>query len=138
MLDTSQTEQEAYALGFSIGQVPTKQWDAYTWGVLYTDDTCMAEYDREEGRGFAEVDHARVKELLLLSVQGEISHVMRVPQDATPVFFRRRSIAINLMQEESSQRPTVHCIGWKRGNETVYLFISDDGSTLLTNDLQAV
>lgn len=137
MLDTAQTEQEAYSLGFSIAHTPT-QHEAYTWGALYTDDTCIAEYDREEGRGFAEVDQARVKTLLLLSLQDGASHSVNIPQGATPVFFRRRSIEIDPLQGESTQRPTIHCIGWKKGDEAIYLFVFDDGSTLLTDNLQAV
>jgi hypothetical protein len=137
LLDTAQTEQEAYSLGFSIAHAPT-QHEAYTWGALYTDDTCIAEYDRKEGRGFAEVDHARVKTLLLLSLQDGASHSVNIPQGATPVFFRRRSVEINPLADESTPRPTVHCIGWKRDDKAVYLFISDDGSTLLSDDLQAV
>lgn len=112
--------------------------DVYTWGALYDDNSCIGEYDRLEGRGFAEVESARVKELLLLSLQGDSAHSVKIPQGATPVFFRRRSIEINPLQGSSEARPTVHCIGWKRGDEAVYLFIFDDGSTLLTNDLQAV
>lgn len=137
MLDTAQTEQEAYSLGFSVGRTPTQR-EAYTWGALYTDDTCIAEYDREEGRGFAEVDQARVKTLLLLSLQDGASYSVNIPQDATPVFFRRRSIEIDPLQGESSPRPTVHCIGWKSDDTATYLFILPDGSTLLTDDLQAV
>jgi hypothetical protein len=129
--------EDTYNLGVIADQT-FKQRDAYTWGVQYVDDTCIAEYDREEGRGFAEVEQSRVKVLLLLSLAGDVFHSVDIPQGATPIFFRRRSIAINLLQEESSPRPTVHCIGWKRGDEAIYLFVFDDSSTLLTTDLQAV
>lgn len=112
--------------------------DVYTWGALYDDDACIGEYDRLEGRSFVEVESARVKELLLLSLIGGSTHSVKIPQGATPVFFRRRSLEINLVQEESTPRPTVHCIGWKRGDEAIYLFVFNDGSTLLTTDLQAV
>ncbi len=115
-----------------------KTQDAYTWGAMYSDSTCIAEYDRPEGRGFAEVDQIRVKELLLLHLAGGTSHSVHIPQGATPVFFRRRSVTISPLAGESTPRPTTHCIGWKRGDEAIYLFVFDDGSTLLSNDLQAV
>jgi hypothetical protein len=77
--------------------------------------------------------------VLLLPLQGMgSSHRVDVPAGATPIFFRRRSVEINPLQGETGNRTTTHCIGWKRGDEAVYLFVFDDGSTLLTNDLQAV
>jgi hypothetical protein len=113
--------------------------DAYTWYALYEDDDIISEHDRPEGRGFAEVDSTRVKALVLIPSQGTgATHQIELPQDATPVFFRRRSIEIDPLQGESTQRPTIHCIGWKKGDEATYLFVFDDGSTLLTDNLQAV
>lgn len=113
--------------------------DAFTWYALYENDDFISEYDRPEGRGFAEVESARVKTLLLIPCRGmEASHRVDVPAGATPIFFRRRSVEINPLQEETGNRTTTHCIGWKRGAQAVYLFVFDDGSTLLTNELQAV
>lgn len=136
MLDTAPTEQEAYSLGFSIGHTPTQ--DAYTWCVLCTDGTVLREYDRPEGRGFAEVAGLPLAHILLLPLQGNASHSIDIPQGATPVFFRRRSIEINPFAGESKTRPTWHCIGWKNDEEAVYLFVSERGSAFRTNDLQAV
>lgn len=116
-----------------------KAQDAYHWWAVYTDDSCIGELDRDEGRGFAEVDQARVKTLVLLPCKGDgPSHGVDIPQGAIPVFFRRRSVEINPLAGENTPRPTTHCIGWKRGEQAVYLFVFDDGSTLLTSDLQAV
>ena len=116
-----------------------KTQDFYTWSVLCADGTVLCEYDRPEGRGFAEVASLPPVGLLLLPLQGiGPSHRVDVPQGATPVFFRRRSVTISPLAGESAPRPTTHCIGWKHGDEAVYLFVFDDGSTLLTSDLQAV
>jgi hypothetical protein len=112
--------------------------DVYTWDACYTDGSFIAEDDREEGRAFSEVDKGRVQALRLFHCKAGPSHRVDVPRGAQPVFFRRRSITIDPLQGESSPRPTVHCIGWKRGEEAVYLFVLDDGSTLLTDNLQAV
>lgn len=113
--------------------------DAYTWSVFYDDASLMSEYDREEGCGFADVDQSRVKALFLFPTCGEglPYNSVAIPQGATPVFFRRRSIELSLSGDEG-KRSTTHCIGWKRDDEASYLFIFDDGNTLLTNNLQAV
>lgn len=113
--------------------------DVYTWHALYGDDGCISEFDRPEGRGFAEVDSARVKTLLLTPIAGEGSlYRVDIPAGAQPVFFRRRSIVIGLLPEGEQGRTTAHCIGWKRNEEASYLFVFDDGSAFLTNELQAV
>jgi hypothetical protein len=114
--------------------------DAYTWGAIYTDGSSIGEYDDPGGLGFAAVDSTQVKRLGLLNASSPhlASHSVDIPPGATPIFFRRRSIELGPIVGEEQGRSTVHCIGWKRGDEAVYLFVYDDGSTLLTNDLQAV
>jgi hypothetical protein len=119
--------------------VEKPQQEAYTWYALYKDDDIISEYDRPEGRGFVEVDQDRVKALVLIPSQVTgATHQVEVPHGATPIFFRRRSITIDPLQGETGNRVTTHCIGWKRGDKAMYLFIHGDGSTLLSTDLQAV
>jgi hypothetical protein len=113
--------------------------EAYTWAAIYTDGSFIAEYEPgcPEGHGFAEVDSTRVKQMRIASNDLHLrSHYIEIPEGATPVFFRRRSIALQPSGGETL--PTAHCIGWKQGESAVYLFVFNDGSTLLTNDLQAV
>jgi hypothetical protein len=113
--------------------------DAYTWSVWCADGTVLCEYDRPEGRGFAEVASLSVVGILLLPLQGvSPSYRVDIPQGAQPVFFRRRSVTVSPLAGESEPRPTTHCIGWKKDEQAVYLFVFDGGSTLLTSDLQAV
>ncbi len=125
--------------------------DIYEWHVTYTDGSVISEYDREEGRGFAEVGNKPVKAMVIkplvlgkfpeLPVLEKLAeHCVLIPEGATPVFFRRRSLSVevHMVDEQDHFRSTVHCIGWKREGKAVYLFVFDDGSTLLTNDLQAV
>ncbi len=114
--------------------------DVYTWGAIYTDRPSVTEYGRVEGRGFAEVESTRARRLVLLNASNPhlASHSVDVPPGAIPVFFRRRSIELDPLAGEEQSRRTVHCIGWKRDKQAVYLFVFDDGSTLLTDDLQAV
>lgn len=138
-------EQSIFDLGLATGQTcglraPTQQ-DTYTWQVQYTDGTLTNEYDeaRPDGREWSAREEKSVQSIILLPVeQATEVHSIPIPEDATPIFFRRRSIAFNPNTGEQQSRPTVHCIGWKRNTEAVYLFVFDSGQTLLTNDLQAV
>ncbi len=117
----------------------SKVTDAYTWQVTYQDGSSLPEYDSEEGatsRGFAEVRSESVSMLSLLG-QGR-GYSVHIPEGALPVFFRRRSITLSVTEEGEGARETTHCIGWSRGESGVYLFVHDDGSTLLTDDFQAV
>ena len=110
--------------------------DIYTWRVTYQDGTQLEEEDAASG--FMGVDQERVKSVELIPAWGDDNHRVIVPSGAQPVFFRRRSLVINPTTEQTEQASTIHCIGWKREQDTVYLFVKDDGSTLLSNDLQAV
>jgi hypothetical protein len=109
--------------------------DAYTWCAKYHDGTQIPEYDEScpNGRGFAEVSASQVATLELSS-----AHKVAVPHGATPVFFRRRRMELNPNDDNVVSSTTTHCIGWKKGENACYLFVSEDGSTLLTNDAQAV
>lgn len=113
--------------------------DAYSWLVIYQNGTEFHEFDEPGtiGRGFAEVDSTHVEKLAL--VTGTFpAFVVNVPEEATPIFFRRRSISLNLIDESMTRQGTVHCIGWKHEEKATYLFVFEDGSSLLTDDLQAV
>ena len=109
--------------------------DLYQWVVIYQDGTFTEEFDalRPDGRGFSEIEE---KPIMGIELWGKSLSIRRVsvPKDAQPIFFRRRYIGL----DGSGQQRTVHCIGWKRGEAGVYLFVFDDGSTLLSDDLQAV
>lgn len=107
----------------------------YTWQALYSDDSRLDEHDAVQG--FASVDQERVAILSLLS-NGVPVHSVTISGGAQAVFFRRKSLVLNLMDESAKQGQTIHCIGWKRGEEAAYLFVFANGTTLLTSDLQAV
>lgn len=117
--------------------------DQYEWFVQYKDASWHAEFDetRPDGRGFLEIDQAQIQRIALGFYDGEYFHFyhqVAVPEGAQPVFFRRRTRTISPALQEIIQTDTIHCIGWKAGEVAVYLFIHADGSTLLTDDLQAV
>jgi hypothetical protein len=114
--------------------------DLWTWCAIYKDGGALYEYD-EDGteHGFREVKPDQVEALCLLpSSTEQKSYEVKVdPTKVAPVFFRRRSIHIRSDGEEGG-RSVIHCIGWEGRNKSSYLFVFEDGSTLLTDDLNAV
>ena len=108
--------------------------ELYTWKIVYTDNSMLAEYDdtRLDGRGFAEVGEKPIRAITLAT------HSIVIPEGATAFFTRRKTLAANLAEGTQETSIKAHILGWKRGDEGTYLFIFEDGSTLLTNDLQAV
>jgi hypothetical protein len=114
--------------------------DLWTWCAIYKDGKVLYEYD-EDGteHGFREVQPDQVESLCLLpSSTDQKSYTVRVnPKKVTPVFFRRRSIHMRSDGEEAG-RSVIHCIGWEDKDKSSYLFVFEDGSTLLTDDLNAV
>jgi hypothetical protein len=117
------------------------QKDTFTWHVEYKDGATLHEHDGIDspGRGFAEVDQAQVKTVVLSlpTLPPQPMHHVVIPEDASPVFFRRRRIELNPNTGKQTQM-TIHCIGWRNGNHGIYLFACDDGSTLLTSDFNAI
>lgn len=114
--------------------------DTYMWLVSRADGTSLQEFDeaRPDGRGWSEIGKDPIKDIFLTTSEGNRVHRVIVPAAATPVFFRRRTVAINPMSGQEEDRSTTHCIGWKYGENAAYLFVFEDGSVLLTNDLQVV
>lgn len=114
--------------------------DLWTWCAIYRDGTVLYEYD-DDGieHGFREVRLDQVESLCLLpSSTEQKSYAVKVdPMKVTPVFFRRRSIHVRLDGGECG-RSVIHCLGWESKSESSYLFIFEDGNTLLSTDRNAV
>lgn len=126
-----------------------KAKDVYTWHVTYRDGSQIHEFDRPEGRGFVEVGEKPVRVVEITPVEvgedfapellaGRRPYRMPIPDGATPIFFRRRSIIIHIESDQMHMQSAIHCIGWKLGEKARYLFIRPDHTTVLTDDLQAV
>lgn len=120
------------------------QRERFTWLVKYKDGTVFQECDESgEGRGFASVRLADVESLALIGKNPE-AFTVRVPEEAEPVFFRRRRVSFAPPEEEAREKLTTHCIGWcfphadGLPDAGVYLFVFEDGSTLVTTDRQVV
>jgi hypothetical protein len=104
--------------------------DAHIWSVTYHDGHKVAEHELPN---FATaVDIGTIKRLDLSGV-----HYVDVPDGAEPVFLRRRCMAVDPNTDRAALS-TVHCIGWKSKSDECYLFVREDGSTLLTSDFQAM
>lgn len=115
----------------------TQVKEAYTWCVTYEDGSRL--FERETRESFSSVvTQQRVMELRLLRASGLARHVVTIPEGALPVFFRRGRVSFNFVENSTSHLPIVHCVGWKRGDDAVYLFVKEDEEILLTTDLQAV
>jgi len=111
--------------------------DAYTWCTLERDQGMLDE--ESAAHGFASALANSVESILLIPTDlGRSVHRVSIPEGASAVFFRRRSVAFH-PDGNTTAGATVHCIGWKRDGENgVYLFVGEDGTTLLTDDMQAV
>lgn len=109
----------------------------YTWSVIYRDDTTMPEFDGNRRRGFKEADNGQIKtvELKPLDNQPLPSHRVNIAEGATPVCFRRHKGMDSITNKPDY---TMHCVGFQCMYDACYLFVYEDGSTLLTSDLQAV
>lgn len=109
----------------------------YTWNAIYRDDTMMSEFDGSRKRGFAEANNGQIKAIELKPLDGQSlpSHRVDIPAGAIPVCFRRYKGVDSITNKPDC---IVHCIGFQYMHDAFYLFVLDDGSTLLTSDLQAV
>lgn len=115
--------------------------DGYVWRVTLANGSEIGEYDenRLDGRGFLEVASQGIRVLEIISLSHPAnSHSVLIPEGAEPVFVRRRPLHIDLNQGSQWTGKSAHCIGWRRDDQGAYLFVFEDGSTLLTNNLQAV
>ena len=80
--------------------------DIYSWRAGYSSlvnkgTAISLEYLDEAHAvgGFASVDLERCTHLALIDQAGKAAHVVEIPGGAKPVFFRRRRISVNVMEE---------------------------------------
>jgi len=119
--------------------------DAYTWRVEYTDGSQLSEIT-DDGviLPFGAVEMGRVRALGVVAVEGEDAPLFMVwiKPGQRPIFFRRRGIELDPNNGKQTALPATTCIGWqetKRGsNVASYLFITPDGTVILTSDPKAV
>jgi hypothetical protein len=126
--------------------------EAFTWRAIYHSGEIVSEFEESRdgsipqlGRGWAEVAAEQVRVVTLENpfLTPYFTQQVVIPEGARPVFFRRRRIEVNPASGESTPMPCIHCIGWvHEGGATdglgCYLFVFDDGSSILTSDLNGI
>lgn len=119
-------------------------WRAYL-DVGAAETLCVDEYDSEypTGRGFALLPQDAVVGLELIPQQDGLRHVAaQLPRyvGMQPVFFRKRFIQFDPVTGEALGQSTIHCLGWTLAEAGVasYCFVFEDGSTLLSENENAV
>jgi hypothetical protein len=114
--------------------------DRWTWVARRTDGTDYPEIGPDGiARGWAEAG-ADIRAIWLLPQGGgeRMPVAVWVPAGATAVCFRRRRRALSLGGRAGAEQPSLTVVGWERGDQAVYLFVDDDGSSILTTDREAV
>ncbi len=112
--------------------------DSYSWVALYSNGETLGEHDGG-GQPFAAVDLSRLAAVVLVPNRPGFPQIhVRIGPGMRPIFFRRRSIALDPNSGESSHLPSVTVIGWQKTvagrNVKSFTWIFDeDGSIALTD-----
>lgn len=106
--------------------------DLWRWFVLYADGTEAHEgegrfVDLAAGAPAIGLHHRDAPENLALQIS------VRVPKDATPIWFRRVRIRARVDNLEEQSQTAMHCIGWERDGHKTLISVFEDGSTLMTD-----
>jgi hypothetical protein len=117
--------------------------DHWAWVVIYRDQSMVYECQGSTAphAAWKDVNPRLVSAITLLPrlrLAGRHEVIVHIPQGSTPVMFRRRQIELNMTGGEQSNTQTIHCLGYEAADHGSYLFVFEDGSTLLTNNRNAV
>lgn len=135
------TAQSGYGNGVATATCP-QCTDAWSWVVRYRDGSMLYEClgPRAPHAAWANVTVPLVESMLLIPRRAGLPQVVsQVPQDATPVLFRRRYVELNISSgEQVGPRQNIHCLGYERADSASYVFAFEDGSLLHTSNRNAV
>lgn len=119
--------------------------DVYNWIAYYNDGTILQEIDPEGDHGFADIDHSKLVQFLLVPQKEGFYPVVvsiNVAEGQRLIFFRRTKIDFNITNGTESHRDRITCVGYQQTvqgtNVSVYNFIMPDGTSMLSNDHNAV
>lgn len=118
--------------------------EQYTWRAHYLDGTELDELGPDGvARPFAIIDLAQVAALEAVPQEpGLVAHTVRITEGMRPIWFRRRRVEVDLESGEQLGMSTITCLGYQATenghNVQSFLFLFFDGSTLHTNDREAV
>ncbi len=119
--------------------------DPWYWVAHYSDGTQLCEYDDDGQHGWKEIDQSKLTAFELVPLQeGLVHHILKVSADSRPIFFRRRTISVNINGEVPVEtgRDVFHVVGFQKTfgkgkhqkSYKCFVFIFQDGSTILTDD----
>lgn len=117
--------------------------DKWTWVATYFDGRILDECGPEH-HVFADIDQDNLSTLAWEPRDDSLPMVcVQVGPGSLPILFRRRLLTVDFSGAGEPQPPNVvHCVGTIRavGNETVgsYTFVFENGSVLVSDNLQAV
>lgn len=118
--------------------------DAWTWLVVYRDGSMLHECDGQNPHAaYADIDIEQVDKMALIPLRDGLPQlVVQIAPGMRPIFFRRRLIELQIADGDTVGSQTIHCLGYStngNGPRTEHFtFVFDDGSTLLSNDRNAV
>jgi hypothetical protein len=119
----------------------SSQDHVFTWLAIYTDGIQFPECDGEACHVFGQIDLDRLESFALVPREGDYPNfVFLRTEDTTPIFFRRFQRSV--LGADDAPWTEFCCIGFKKtlGDRVVkvYQFVGPDGSTLLTDNFQAL
>jgi len=114
--------------------------ERYTWAAHYDDGSVHPEIDAAgRSRGFTTVDAGRCIALELTPTDGTAPRVLvDVRPGERPVFFRRRTYRLELGSGQSRHEQTLTVAGTEGETGSRYVFITEDGTVVLTSTREPV
>ncbi len=115
--------------------------DVFTWIACYDDGSSLMEIESDgTEHGFAEVDLDRLSAFVLNPMrEGLPSPVVKIDRAGgqRPIFFRRRSIALDPETHGEANRSTITVLGWQKTvegkNVKSFAALYEDGSVLISD-----
>lgn len=115
--------------------------DAWTWIACYDDGSSLMEIEPDgTEHGFAEVDLARLSAFVLNPMRdGLPAPIVKIDRASgqRPIFFRRRTIALDPALGTEEKRSTITVLGWQKTvegkNVKSFVALYEDGSVLISD-----
>lgn len=124
--------------------VPAEHVDLWYWEAIYDDGTTLEELE-DDGtlHGFREIDQERLVAFILRPL---LPHLPQYAVQLNPgkrlIFFRKRRKTLDMNTGEQRDEPPYQCIGYQETvngkNVKSYVFVNIEGSSLLTDEMDAV
>lgn len=124
--------------------VPAEHVDPWYWEAIYDDGATLEELE-DDGtlHGFREIDQERLVAFILRPLFPHLSqYAVQLNPGKRLIFFRKRRKTLDMNSGEQRDEPPYQCIGYQETvngkNVKSYVFVNIEGSSLLTDDHNAV